>query len=334
MIRLLLSAFLIIVITPAHAKTFKVATLAPDGTVWMKEMRKSAALIKKQTNSRVKLKFYPGGIMGNEKSVLRKIRLGQLHGGAFTSGGLSKISPKNQIYGLPFKFYNYDEIDFIRSKMDHIIIDGIEKKGFVTFGLAEGGFTYLLSQTPVERFSELKGKRVWIPEGDDISRTMMEVSGMSPTALPLTDVLTGLQTGLIDTVAATPTFAIALQWHSKVKYLTRHPVFYSIGAFVIKKKAFKKISPADQKIVRRELEAVFKKLNKLGRQDNENALVALKKYGIKFVKGGPGAKKELDDVSTKTANALLKKGAYTSAVLNKLNKYLAQIRKKTRKNTK
>lgn len=327
MMRLLLSALLIATIAPVQAMTFKVATLAPDGTGWMKEMRNSAAVIKKQTNGRVKLKFYPGGIMGNEKSVLRKIRLGQLHGGAFTTGGLTKISPKDQIYGLPFKFYNYEEIDFIRSKMDHVIIDGVEKKGFVTFGLAEGGFTYLFSQEPVERFSALKGKKLWIPEGDETSRTLMEVAGLSPTALPLTDVLTGLQTGLINAVAATPTFAIALQWHSKVNYLTQHPVLYSIGAFVLTKKAFNKISPADQKIVRKELVAVFQKLNRLGRRDNEKALAALKKYGIKFVEDGPGAQQELDDLATKTATALLKKGAYTTAVLNKLDKYLAQFRK-------
>lgn len=331
MMKIFLSVLLIATITPVQAKTFKLATLAPDGTVWMKEMRKSAALIKKQTSGRIKLKFYPGGIMGNEKSVLRKIRLGQLHGGAFTTSGLAKISPKNQIYSLPFKYFNYAEVDFIRSKMDHIITDGIEKKGFVTFGLAEGGFAYLFSQEPVKTYSELKGKKIWIPEGDAISRTMMSVTGMSSTALPLTDVLTGLQTGLIDTFGATPSFAIALQWHSKVKYLTPYPAFYSIGAFVISKKSFKKIKPADQKIVHKELSAVLKKLNKLNRLDNENALAALKKYGIKFVKDGPGARKELDEVSAKTANALLKKGAYTPAVLKKLDKHLTQFRKKSGK---
>jgi len=331
MFRILFTVLILATSLTAQAETFKVATLAPDGTAWMREMRNTASQIESRTGGKVKFKFYPGGIMGNEKSVLRKIRLGQLQGGALTSGGISKISPKNQIYGLPFKFLTYDEVDFIRSRMDQMIIKGVEQNGFVTFGLAEGGFTYLFSQTPVENINQLKGKKVWIPEGDDTSRTLMDIAGMSPTALPLTDVLTGLQTGLIDVVASTPSFAIALQWHSKVKYLTLHPVLYSIGAFVISKKAFNKLSKTDQAIVKEELTSVFKKLNKINRQDNVEALAALKKYGIKFIDPGPGAEKELSELSTKTANSLLSKGAYTKAVLNKLDNDLASFRKKLSK---
>ncbi len=325
--QLLLVAFLVAAIAPAQATTLKLATLAPDGTTWMKEFRKSAALIAKQTNNRVKIKFYPGGIMGNEKSVLRKIRLGQLQGGAMTSGGLNKISSKNQIYGLPFKFKTYDEVDYVRARMDHVITDAIEKKGYVTFGLAEGGFAYIMSKVPVERFMALKGKKVWTPEGDAIARTLMETYDLSPTALPLTDVLTGLQTGLIDVVAATPSFAIALQWHSKVNYLTYYPVFYSIGAFIISKKAFKKISPADQKIVRKELSSVVIKLNKINREDNKKALLALKKYGIKFIIPDAEAEKALNDITATLARKLLAQGAYTPSVLKRLDENLAQFRK-------
>ena len=332
--QLLMAAFLVAAITPVQAKTLKLATLAPDGTIWMKEMRNSAALIAKRTNDRVKLKFYPGAIMGNEKSVLRKIRLGQLQGGVLTTGGLSKISSKNQIYGLPFKFKTYDEVDYIRARMDNVITDAIEKKGFVTFGLAEGGFTYLMSKTPIERFMALKGKKVWIPEGDAISRTLMEAYNLSPTALPLTDVLTGLQTGLINVVAATPSFAIALQWHSKVNYLTHYPVFYSIGAFVISKKAFKKISPADQKIVRKELSSVIKKLNSISREDNKKALQALKKYGIKFITPNAEAEKALKDITATVTRKLLKQGAYEPVILNRLDKNLAQFRKNNKLTTK
>lgn len=319
--------FLVIGInTCVSAAVLKVATLAPDGTVWMKEIRRSAEVIKKQTENRVKLKFYPGGIMGNEKSVLRKIRLGQLHGGAFTSGGLLNISPKNQVYGLPLKFRTYEEMDHIRSKFDSLIINNIEKKGFVTFGLAEGGFTYLMSKEPIESLSDLKGQKMWIPEGDLISKTIMDVAGLSPISLPLTDVLTGLQTGLINSVASTPSFAIALQWHSKVKYLTQYPIVYSIGAFVLTKKAFNRLKKEDQQVVHDNLEDVFKRLNQLNRVDNTKALQALSKQGIQFIQPGPDAISELVSVSEQASSTLVKQGHYTEEVVNAVEKHLSAFR--------
>ena len=100
----------------AVAKTLKIATLAPAGTTWMKEMKKGAGEIKKKTEGRVKLKFYPGGVMGNDKSVHRKIKIGQLHGGAFTSGGLSHVYPEIQTLSLPMLFDNFAEVDYVRSR--------------------------------------------------------------------------------------------------------------------------------------------------------------------------------------------------------------------------
>ena len=87
-----------------QARTFKIATLAPDGTNWMKEIRKGAKNIAKLTDNRVKFKFYTGGVMGNERTILKKMRVGQLQGGAFTATALTDIYQDAQIYNLPFLF--------------------------------------------------------------------------------------------------------------------------------------------------------------------------------------------------------------------------------------
>ncbi len=142
---------------PAFAKTFKIATVAPDGTRWMKELKAGSAEIKQKTNGRVKFRFYPGGIMGNDKSVLRKIRVGQLHGGAITGGGLMEIDPDSQVYSLPLAFKSHQEVDYARTKMDKLIIDGLYNKGFISFGLGEGGFAYLMSNQPLSSIDDLKG---------------------------------------------------------------------------------------------------------------------------------------------------------------------------------
>ncbi len=278
-----LALALLTVVTSAQAVTLKIATVAPDGTAWMDEMRKGADLIKQKTDGRVEFRFYPGGVMGNDKSVLRKIRIGQLQGGAITGGGLAEIYPDAQVYSLPFVFRSLAEVDYVRAKMDKLLLQGLEKEGFVSFGISEGGFAYLFSNSPVHGIADLKPLKVWVPEGDNISRAAFESVGIYPVSLPLTDVLTGLQTGLIDTVAASPIGAIALQWHTRVKYMTDVPLLYLYGTMVVSSKAFDKLSPADQKVVRDVFGDVFRRLNVQNRVDNEKARAVLKEQGIEFV---------------------------------------------------
>jgi TRAP-type C4-dicarboxylate transport system substrate-binding protein len=231
----------------------------------------------------VQFTFYPGGVMGNDKSVLRKIRVGQLQGGAIGAGGLSDVYPDLAVYGLPFNFRSYAEADYVRGKMDAQLLDGLKKSGFVGFGLTENGFAYLLSGHPVRRVEDLKGHKVWVPEGDPISAAAFQAVGVSPVPLPLTDVLTGLQTGLVDTVGTSAVGAIALQWHTRVKYLADLPLSYLSGGLVIERKAFEKLSPADQAAVREVLERNTAELNRRSREDGERAMKALQKQGIEVL---------------------------------------------------
>ena len=169
----------------AGARTLKIATVVPEGSAWMQEMRQVAKEIAAKTEERVALKFYPGGVMGNDKTVLRKIRAGQLHGGAFTSGGLAPVFPDLELYGIPLLFRSYAEVDYVRERMDAGMIAGFEKAGFAALAISEGGFAYLMSQEPARQVSDLAGRKVWIQEGDVMSMTAFEVAGVSAVQLPL-----------------------------------------------------------------------------------------------------------------------------------------------------
>src|SRR6478736_489834 len=127
------------------ATVIKIATIAPDGTAWMREMRASADAVKKRTEDRVEIKFYPGGVMGDEPTVLRKIKIGQLQGGAFTGGELSQVDKDTQIYSLPFVFKTQDEVDKARAQLDPLLKQKLEKDGFEILGISGGGFAYLVS---------------------------------------------------------------------------------------------------------------------------------------------------------------------------------------------
>ncbi len=318
MARILLALLILLTGLQVQALTLKIATISPDGTAWMKELRKSADEIKKQTEGRVKIRYYPGGVMGNDKNVLRKIRVGQLHGGAMTGGGLEQIYPDSQIYSLPFAFRNTEEVDFVRARMDDLLSQGLYEHGYVSFGLAEAGFAYLMSSKPISSISDLKDRKVWIPEGDSLSQLAFEAVHVSPISLPLPDVLTGLQTGLIDTVGASPIGAIALQWHTRVKYVTDTPLMYLYGVLIIDRKVFDKLKPDDQQIVRSVMEDVFQRLNKINRQDNEQARQALVAQGIEFIEPSPEEKNHWDSAIKSTIIKSNGNGLFSSIMLDKL----------------
>jgi len=269
------------------AAQLKIATVAPEGSAWMNAMRAGAKEIKTRTNGRVRVKFYGGGVMGNEASVTRKIRIGQLHGGAFTSGGLSRIYDGMAIYSTPFIFDNAKEAAYVREQMDAILFAGLKEKGFIGLGMAQGGFGKLMSANKMQSLDDLKGKKLWVPEDDDLSFDLMRGLGLSPVKLPLTDVLTGLQTQLLEIVGSSAIGAIALQWHTKIKYVLDQPLVFIYGTLVVDQRYFGKLSDSDQEIVKEVFGEIYKKIDAENYIDNEKAEQALRDNGVSFEAGDP-----------------------------------------------
>ncbi len=311
---------------PAFAKTLKFATVAPAGTVWMKEMKAGAKAIKERTDGRVKIKFYPGGVMGNDQSVHRKIKIGQLHGGAFTSGGLAQIHPVIQSLGLPMMFDSYAEIDYVRQRLDPIIKQIMEDNGFVILGISEGGFARIMSKQPMQDLETIRGSKVWVPEGDPISEMVFNALGINPIPLPIADVYTGLQTGLIETVAVTPAASIAFQWHTSTTYMTEVFLSYVIGTLAVQKKAFDRLRAEDQAVVREEMNAVFERLDEINRADNIAARAALEKQGVNIVAPDPGELERWKSISTASIDDMIDAGVVVGDVVDQVVEFLEAFR--------
>jgi TRAP-type C4-dicarboxylate transport system substrate-binding protein len=331
-LRLLVGATaMLFFVAPAQALTLKIATIAPEGSAWMRDMREVAQHVEEQTEGRVRFKFYPGGVMGNDQTVLRKIRAGQLQGGAFTAGALAQIYPDIVLYGIPLLFHSYDEVDYVRERVDADVIAGLEKKGFVALAITDGGFAYVMSQRPLRRVNDLREARIWSREADPMSATAFEIADVSPVQLPLADVYTALQTRLIDTIVAPPMAAIALQWHTKVKYLTDVPLTYLNGVFAIDARAFRKLRPDDRKLVRRAVREAAERQDTEARLGEEGARRALRDQGIAFVSAAtPEEEERWHDIMRRALVVLREKRIYSDERIDQIQRHLEEYRSRAR----
>ncbi len=310
----------------AHAAVIKIATVAPEGSGWMKQMRAGAAAIKERTQGRVEVKYFPGGVMGNDVAVLRKMKLGQLQGGAFSGAELSPVVPDAQIYSLPFLFREQAEVDYVRARADDTLKDAFRKKDLEVMGMAGGGFAFLMSTKPIRTRDDLKATKVWVPQADRIAQVTFEVGGVKPVALPLADVYTALSTGMIETAGNTPSGSIAFQWHTRIKHVVEFPLTYVMGIMALDKKAFDKIAPDDQKIMLEEFAKAFTAIDTDTRKDNEAALTALTKQGVTLFK--PEAKEQefWISIGLEARKRLLDEGAYTPELFKRVNDALEEFR--------
>ena len=306
--------------------TLKIATVAPEGSQWMQGMRVAAKQIGQRTDERVKIKFYGGGVMGNDKKVLRKIRIGQLHGGVFTANGLADRYRDIVLYGLPMVFRSQDEVDYVRERMDPILAAGLEESGFVSFGFAGGGFAKLMGRGPVTRLEDLRGRKVWVPEGDQISYEAMKAMDLSPVVLPITDVLTGLQTGLLEYIATPPVGAVILQWYTKVKYVTAFPFAYTLGFMAIDKRAFSQIGEPDQAVIREVMTDVYRSFEQSNKADNKKAEEALAANGLQFIELDAEMIPQWREVVAEINERLGEEGVFSAELRKQLLAYLKEFR--------
>ncbi len=310
----------------ANAATLKIATITPEGSQWMQDMRAGAAEIKERTEGRVQVKYYGGGIMGNDTKVLGQIRIGRLQGGALTPSALGSRYPDINLYGMPLVFDSEEEASYVRLRLDERLEAGLEEAGFVTFGFAAGGFANIMSNTPVRNLADLKGKRVWILEGDTISYASMQALSLSPVTLPLTDVLTGLQTGLIDIVGIPPIAALVLQWHTKIKYMTEIPLAYSVGFMAIDKKAFNKLTRDDQHVVRDVMTRIYAHFDKQNLVDNRGARDALINSGIEVVDFDAEEMSRIREIMQKSNRNLGAQGEFSIELYDEMMGYIDEYR--------
>ena len=262
---------------------FKIATLAPAGSVWVEQFKKFSAQILKETGGEVGFRIYPGGVMGDDQAMLRKMRVGQLHGGGFTMTGVSLQIPDFRVMGIPFLFESYDEVDYVRKGLMPEFIKQFREKGLEFIAMTEVGFIYAMSTKPVNNYAMFKATKNWSPTGDPISEVLMKSLGITPISLTIPDVLSSLQSGLIETVYNSYYGSIIMQWFTKAHYIVDFPYGYAYGVFAVSSKKFNKLPQSHKDAIHRAGDKYFPILLEETRRSNEESKVVLQQRGNEFL---------------------------------------------------
>ena len=329
-LHLLTALLLAVFLSPAQAtKTYelKFATLAPEGTTWMNLMQEWADQVRDESNGRLVFKIYAGGVQGDEPDVLKKIRFGQLHGGAFTGYGIGRIYSPARVLELPFLFENIEEIDYVRDRFMPQMEQGYRDNGYEMLGWMEVGFIYFFSKNPIRSVDDLRKSRIWHWQGDTLGEAFFTASGLSPIPLSIIDVYTSLSTGLIDTVYTPPLGAIALQWFTKTRYITDVPMANGIGSIVVSRKFFRDLPQDLQKILKRTGKEVGARLVEATRKENEESLGVLQERGMQLVTDTTDLESgEVQEISRKAGEALMDKNYIPRSVIDQVNGWIEEYR--------
>jgi TRAP-type transport system periplasmic protein len=288
MTKLGISAALAIgLLTPTAASAdnveLRIATLAPSGSPWMSVLDKAAAEIKEKSAGRVTMKYFEGGQQGDERDFVRKIKLGQLDGAAVTSIGLAMIDESIRVLELPMLFNSAEEVDYVADKMWPYFQKKFANKGFKLNDRGEVGWIYFLSKSKVESIGDLKGQKIWMWGDDQLVGAMFKKLALNGVPLGVPEVDAGLTSGRINACYGSPVAAVALQWYTKIKFMTSMPMSFAIGATVVSLDAVKKLSADDQKTLEEIGKANAKKLRKVIRKANEDAKSTMTKKGVTVV---------------------------------------------------
>lgn len=312
---------------PLFSMTIKVGSIAPSGSPWDTALKKIAAEWKAISGGTIDMKIYPGGIVGNEPDMIRKMRIGQLHAAIFTGMGMSYIAPEVFSLSLAFLVRNDDELDYLMKKTTPQFNRLIRKKGFEALVWSKAGWINFFSTKPVIYPRDLKPLKLSVAENDAEMLQSWRVMGYNAIPLSTNDLMTSLQNGMIEAFYAPPLVTASFQWFGIAKHMCNIRIAPMIGGFVVSKKTWDQI-PADMrpKLVR----AAQKIVDNLYVETNaleKRAIDTMLKHGLKIHDVPPDAAKLWQKEGYKGYDVYVGK-TFSKDLLEQMQEHLKEYRKK------
>jgi len=272
----------------AAATTVDLATLAPDGSPWHKQLERMGHDWQQGTDGRVRLRIFPGGVAGDDPAIVRKIRIGRLSAGAVSIVGLAEMDSAFEVFSIPLFFDSYEEFAYVLDRLAPTLAARLEEKGFVLLHWIHGGWVHIFSKRRIESVEDLKTVKMFTSAGSHQMAQIWQENGFKAVPLATTDVLTGLQTGMIEGLPAPPVGALAMQWFRHTPYMLEPGVAPLVGATIVSERTWKRISEADREVLRRAAEQTEARLAVEIPEKDRSSVEEMEKRGLQVIRVDAG----------------------------------------------
>ena len=261
----------------------KLATVAPEGTEYYNLLFEMGQRWQQETNGQIQLRIYPNGVVGGERDTIRKMRVGQIQASAMSSIGLAELTDQIQAFTLPMGFKTYDEVDKVKDVMFDDISEGLSQSGFKLLFLVDIGWVYWFSSKEISVPQDLKDAKIYTTAGDYVTVELFRKFGFNAIPVSETDILTSLQTGMINSMQTVPILSLSSGWSALMPNMLDLKWGAFVGAVIVDERVWRKIKPEYQKIMMDIAQDIGKKYQQTGRETEKKAIEAMKSYGMNII---------------------------------------------------
>jgi len=277
-------AFLLATVALPGQTIIRLGTLVPKGSPWHEILLNMGEEWKKASGGKIELRIYPGGEQGDEPEMVQKIRIKKLQAVALSGAGLSGIDAAVTALEIPMMLSSYEELDYVRDHISDRLEKGMAQHGFVVLNWGDAGWVHFFTKQPAASPDDIRKMKLCVLQGDNSTFELYKINGFNPVALAATDVLTGLQTGLIDAFQSPPLFALSNQWFGGAKNMLDIPFAQLVGATLIDKSVWDKIPAAAQKEMLASARKAGVALREEIRKAEAGSIPIMQQFGLNVVK--------------------------------------------------
>lgn len=282
MARIFIALLLAAATLPAQT-IIRLGTLVPKGSRWDEILLNMGEEWKKVSGGKVELRIYPGGEQGDEPEMVQKVRIKKLQAVAISGAGLSGIDSAVTALEVPMMMSSYDELDYVREHISARLEKGLLQRGFVVLNWGDAGWVHFFTKQPAMRPDEIRRMKLCVLQGDNSTFQLYKTNGFRPVALAATDILTGLQTGLIDAFQSPPLFALSNQWFGGAKNMLDIPFAQLVGATLVDKDVWNKIPANIQKDLLASARTAGVALREEIRKSEAGSVPIMQQFGLNVV---------------------------------------------------
>ena len=299
-----LAALLVLVCAASvPAQTIKLGTIAPANSPWDLVLRRLAADWSRISDGEVELKIFAGGIAGDEHDMIRKMRIGQLHAATLTAASMNDIYPGALALATPMLIRTNEEMSAVLADVTPFLEQQLERRGFVALMWTPVGWVKFFAREPLRSIDDLRRQALWIGDAGTPEINAWQQAGFKVVALPLTEVPTALQSGMIDAVLTSPGGAFYSQWFGIAGHMNELNLAPLYGALVVSKRVWERVPDALRQRLRAAAQGAAERLR--AHELDDLAVLTMQAYGLQVYEATAELEQEFQQIAARAFQSLI-----------------------------